>query len=121
MKKEIGIIGIGNVGSMLLHKFIEMNLLEEENICVANRSTEKLESLEKKYPSLKICKSNEELVKRCSKIMICVEPLNLPKVLLEIQPFLSNDTYLMISTSMVAHRDLSKFHKGSITIFMPKF
>lgn len=119
MKKQIGIIGIGNVGSMLLHKFIEMNLLEEENIYVANRSTEKLESLEKKYPSLKICKSNEELVKKCREIMICVEPLNLPKVLLEIQPFLSDDTYLMISTSMVAHKDLSKFHKGSITIFMP--
>lgn len=119
MKKEIGIIGIGNMGSMLLNKFIEMNLLEEENIYVANRSTEKLESLEKKYPSLKICKSNEELVKQCKKIMICVEPLNLPKVLLEVQPFLSDDTYLMISTSMVAHKDLSKFHKGSITIFMP--
>lgn len=119
MKKEIGIIGIGNVGSMLLHKFIELNLFEEENIYVANRSTEKLESLGKKYPSLKICESNEELVKQCKKIMICVEPLNLPKVLLEIQPFLSNDTYLMISTSMVAHKDLGKFHKGSITIFMP--
>ena len=119
MKKEIGIIGIGNMGSMLFNKFIEMNLFEEENIYVANRSTEKLESLEKKYPSLKICKSNEELVKQCKKIIICVEPLNLPKVLLEIQPFLSDDTYLMISTSMVAHKDLSKFHKGSITIFMP--
>ncbi|MGB4439395.1 MAG: NAD(P)-binding domain-containing protein [Sedimentibacter sp.] len=47
MKKEIGIIGIGNVGSMLLHKFIELDLLEEKNIYVANRSKEKLESLEK--------------------------------------------------------------------------
>ncbi|MFA9424006.1 MAG: pyrroline-5-carboxylate reductase dimerization domain-containing protein, partial [Sedimentibacter sp.] len=75
--------------------------------------------LKEKYPSINICESNIELATKCKKIMICVEPLNLPKVLLEIQPFLKDDTYLMISTSMVAHKDLCKFHKGSITIFMP--
>jgi len=119
MKKEIGIIGIGNVGSMLLHKFIELNSSEVENIYVANRSKEKLESLKIKYPSINICESNEELAKRCEKIMICVEPLNLPRVLNEIKPYLKDETYLMISTSMVAQKDLCKFHSGSITIFMP--
>ena len=119
MKNELGIIGIGNVGSMLLHKFMELDLLKEENIYVANRSTEKLDSLEKKYTSLNICKSNEELVKKCDQILICVEPLNLPKVLKEINPYLNDKKYLMISTSMVAHKDLIKFHDGSITMFMP--
>ncbi len=119
MNKEIGIIGIGNMGSMLLNKFIEMNLLEEENIYLANRSMEKLENFKKIYPLINVCENNVELAKRCKKIMICVEPLNLPKVLLEIQPFISDDTYLMISTTMVAHKDLCKFHKGGITIFMP--
>lgn len=119
MKKELGIIGIGNVGSMLLHKLIEMNLMEEKNIYVANRSKEKLESLEKKYPHLKICDSNVELVKSCNNILLCVEPLNLPNVLHEIQPYLNEEKYLMISTSMVAHKDIYKFHEGSITIFMP--
>lgn len=119
MKKEIGIIGIGNVGSMLLHKFTELNLFEEKNIYVANRSTEKLESLKKKYPTINICNNNIELAKKCNNILLCVEPLNLPSVLLEIMPIINEETYLMVSTSMVAHDDISKFHKGSITIFMP--
>lgn len=119
MKKEIGIIGIGNVGSMMLHKIIELNLFEEKNIYVANRSKEKLDSLEKKYTSLNICNSNIELAQRCKKILLCVEPLNLPNILMEIQPYINEETYLMISTSMVAHKDIYKFHKGSITIFMP--
>ncbi|WMJ75720.1 MULTISPECIES: pyrroline-5-carboxylate reductase dimerization domain-containing protein [unclassified Sedimentibacter] len=119
MKKNIGIIGIGNVGSMMLRKFIELNLFKEENIYAANRSEEKLESLRKKYPSLNICKSNIELAQNCSNILLCVEPLNLPKVLLEIQPYLNKETYLMVSTSMVAHKDIYNFHKGGITIFMP--
>ncbi len=119
MKKNIGIIGIGNVGSMMLRKFIELNLFNEENIYIANRSEEKLESLREKYPSINICKSNMELAQSCSNILLCVEPLNLPKVLLEIQPYLKKETYLMVSTSMVAHKNICNFHKGGITIFMP--
>ena len=119
MEKKLGIIGIGNVGSMLLHKFIEMDVFKEENIYVANRSKEKLESLEKKYPLLNICSSNAEIAKQCNNIILCVEPLNLPNVLLEIQQYLSVEKYLMISTSMVAHKDIYQFHEGSITIFMP--
>lgn len=119
MKKEIGIIGMGNVGSMMLHKFTELNLFKEENIYVSNRSKEKLKNLEKEYTSLNICESNAELAQRCGNILLCVEPLNLPVVLSEIRPFFKNETYLMISTSMVAHEDIYKFHEGSITIFMP--
>jgi pyrroline-5-carboxylate reductase len=119
MGKKLGIIGIGNVGSMLLHKFIEMDLFKEENIYVANRSKEKLESLKEKYPSLNICSSNADIAKQCNNIMLCVEPLNLPNVLLEIQQYLNEEKYLMISTSMVAHKDIYQFHEGSITIFMP--
>ncbi len=119
MKKEIGIIGIGNVGSMLLRKFTELNIFSEENICVSNRSEEKLESLSKKYPAITICKSNIELAQKCKNILLCVEPLNLPHVLMEIQPYTDSDTYIMVSTSMVAEEDIRKFHSGGITIFMP--
>lgn len=119
MKRELGIIGIGNVGSMLLHKFTELDLIKEEDITVANRSPEKLDSLEKKYPALNVFRNNEELAKKCDNIMICVEPLNLPKVLKEIQPHLNENKHLMISTSMVAMKDIERFHSGSVTIFMP--
>ncbi len=119
MKKEIGIIGIGNVGSMMLRKFTELKLFDEKNIYVANRSEEKLESILKKYPDINICKSNIELVRQCKNILLCVEPLNLPNVLIEIQPFIDSETYLMVSTTMVAEKDIRKFHDGGITIFMP--
>lgn len=119
MEKKIGIIGIGNVGSMLLNKFIEHKLLQEENIYITNRSKEILKSIKEKYPSINICENNIDIAKNCNNILLCVEPLNLPNVLSEIKAFLNEDTYLMVSTSMVASEDIYKFHKGSITIFMP--
>ena len=119
MERKIGIIGIGNVGSMFIQKFTEENLFTEENIYAANRSVEKLHGLKEKYPSINICSSITELAKKCSNILLCVKPLDLPYVLLEIQPYINEKTYLMVSTSMIKHEDIRKFHKGSITIFMP--
>lgn len=119
MEREIGIIGIGHVGSMLVQKFTEFNLFAEENIYASNRTVEKLQSLKEKYPSINICTSVGELAKKCSNIILCVKPLDLPYVLLEIQPYIDEKTYLMVSTSMIKHEDIRKFHTGSITIFMP--
>lgn len=119
MERKIGIIGIGNVGSMFIQKFTEFNLFAEENIYAANRTVEKLHSLKEKYPLINICSSITDLAKKCSNILLCVKPLDLPYVLLEIQPYINDKTYLMVSTSMIKHEDIRKFHKGSITIFMP--
>ena len=119
MKKNIGFIGIGNVGSMLLNKFLELNLLEESNVYVTNRSKEKLNNTLKSYPNLNVCDTNIQVAEKCKDIFLCVEPLNLPNVLVEIKPYLSYDSYLMVSTTMVANEDLCKIHNGKITIFMP--
>lgn len=119
MDKKIGIIGIGNVGSMILSKIIEHSIYKEENIFVANRSAEKLDSIKLKYPKINTVQSNTELAGLCNNIIISVEPLNLPGVFHEISSSLDDDAYLMISTSMVGIKDIHKFYKGSVTIFMP--
>lgn len=119
MERKIGIIGIGNVGSMFIQKFTEENLFTEENIYAANRSVEKLHGLKEKYPLINTCSNIGDLAKKCSNILLCVKPLDLPYVLLEMQPYINEKTYLMVSTSMIKHEDIRKFHKGSITIFMP--
>ena len=119
MNKNIGFIGIGNVGSMLLNKFLELNLLEEKNVYVTNRSKEKLNNILKSYPKLNVCDTNIQVAEKCKNVFLCVEPLNLPNVLVEIEPYLSDDSYIMVSTTMVANEDLCKIHNGKITIFMP--
>lgn len=119
MERKIGIIGIGHVGSMFIEKFTEKGLFTEENIYAANRTVEKLQGLKEKYPSINICSSIIELANKCSNILLCVKPLDLPSVLSEIQPYINDKTYLMVSTSMIKHDDIRKFHTGSITIFMP--
>lgn len=119
MNNNIGIIGLGNVGSMLLNQFLKLNLLKEDDVYIANRSREKLDNFVKKYPSLNICESNAEVAKKCNKIFVCAEPVNIPAILLDMKPFLNEESYILVSTSMISHNDLNKMHNGKITIFMP--
>lgn len=119
MEKKVGIIGLGSMGSMLLNKIVETNGVDENNIFVSNRSVEKLDKIKTKFPKINVCNNNIDLAKAVDKILVCVEPLNLPNVIHEISSFLTNDSYLMISTTMIAQKDLERLFNGGITIFMP--
>lgn len=119
MDNKLGIIGIGNIGSMLLNKFLETEIIKEENIYISNRSEDNLNKFSEKYPKLNICKSNIELASICKNIIICAEPLNVPNIMIEIKKEFSEKTHIMVSTTLVLTKDLEKIHKGKITVFMP--
>jgi len=119
MKKKLGLIGLGNMGSMILDQLLKLNILNESDLYISNRSIEKIENFKKSYNSINICNSNLDVAKNCSNIMICVEPTNVPAVLLEIKPYLNKDSYLMISTATVSYEDLYKIYIGKTTKFMP--
>lgn len=119
MNRNIGLIGLGNMGHMILDQLLSLNLLKENEVYVSNRGREKLEAFKDSYKSVNLCESNIEVAKNCGRIMLCVEPLNVPAVLLEIKPYLNEESYLMISTSTVEYEDLYKIYKGKITKFMP--
>lgn len=119
MDKKLGIIGLGNMGSMILEQLLNLNIIKENEAYISNRSRKKLENLKEKYNSVNICENNAEVAEKCRDIMICVEPTNVPSVLLEIKPYLNDESYLMISTATVAYDDIYKIYRGKITKFMP--
>jgi pyrroline-5-carboxylate reductase len=118
MNKNFGLIGLGNMGAMILDQLLKLNLLNEKDVYAANRSKEKLDNFQKQYNSINLC-NNIEVAKNCRNIMLCVEPSNVPNVLLDIVPYLNENSYLMISTATIAYNDLYKIYKGKITKFMP--
>lgn len=119
MDKKLGIIGLGNMGSMILEQLLNLNIIKENEVYISNRSRKKLENFKEKYNSVNICENNAEVAEKCRDIMICVEPTNVPSVLLEIKPYLNDESYLMISTATVAYDDIYKIYRGKITKFMP--
>ena len=50
---KMGVIGYGNMGSMIVNNILKLNLLlDDEELIVSNRHLNKFESLIEEYPSL---------------------------------------------------------------------
>ena len=73
---KIGVIGYGNMGSMIVNNILKLNLLlDDEELIVSNRHLNKFESLIEEYPeeNLNITSDNKEVATQCEKILISVE------------------------------------------------
>ena len=115
MKKKIGVIGYGSMGSMLLNGFINSKITKE--LFVSNRSKEKILFLENE--GVIICSSNSELADNCDIIFLCVKPLEIKDVLLEIKSKLNDTKHIICIAGSLKVINLEKIISCKITRIMP--
>ncbi|GHU22772.1 pyrroline-5-carboxylate reductase 3 [Spirochaetia bacterium] len=108
MVKNIGIIGYGSMGKMLLDKFIESKTIQESNIFISNRTFEKIINLNKTYSKLNICKNNIDVVKNAKILFICVKPLEIKNVLTEIVEYLGSNVHIISLNGSVLFNQIEK-------------
>jgi pyrroline-5-carboxylate reductase len=95
MEYNIGIIGYGSMGKMILSKFAQSKIIDESNLFIANRTFEKIMDLNKIYPKINICKDNIELAKNVDILFICVKTLEIKIVLTEIINDVKNNCHII--------------------------
>lgn len=71
---KVGIVGTGNMGSILVEAFIESKAVREEGIYIFNRTLSKAANLQEKFPQIHVCTCIEDIVKSCELLFVCVKP-----------------------------------------------
>jgi pyrroline-5-carboxylate reductase len=84
MEHNIGIIGYGSMGKMMVSNLVESKLIKESDLFIANRTYEKMHDIPKRYPAINICKNNGAVAKNAAMLFLCVKPLEIKTVLTEI-------------------------------------
>lgn len=101
---NIGIIGYGSMGKMLLEK-----LIEAKNICdelyISNRNIDKINNLNK---IVNVCKENSELAKKTDVIIICVRPMDIKSVLEDIKKTVRDETIIISLNGSVSFETINK-------------
>ncbi len=115
----IGIIGYGNMGSMLVNTFISEKIFKEEEIIVSTRTKEKLKLLKEKYSNINIAEDNKEVVKKAKYIFICVKQIEVRGVLEEIRDFLNERSHIISLAGAVSLENIEKIFDGKITKITP--
>ena len=119
---KIGVIGYGNMGSMIVNNILKLNLLlDDEELIVSNRHLNKFESLIEEYPeeNLNITSDNKEVATQCDKILISVETPQFKEIIQEIKPFITEKTHIIYTCAGLNFNHIKPLFDGKLSLVIP--
>lgn len=103
---NLGFIGTGSMGTILIEAFIQSGAVRAEHITASNRTKSKSEHLADKYPGLQTMSTNAETTRNCDIIFICVKPAEYVRVFQDIQDVVTPQQIVVSITSPVLIKHL---------------
>ena len=116
---NVGFIGIGSIGSLLIDAFIGSGALQAPQITASNRTTAKAEKIAARYPGLRAVPSNREAAIGMDIVFLCVKPLEYKQVIDELRGALAPDQILVSVTSPVMLEQLEDWLPCKIAKVIP--
>ena len=106
-KKELGIIGVGKIGSALLKRIISTNTIDRNKIIIFDVDNEKLHNLSKDL-DVECANSNTDLVNSSKHVLIAVIPQVMDIVLREIETAISMQHVIISIAAGVSFTHITK-------------
>ncbi|WP_141604244.1 late competence protein ComER [Terrilactibacillus laevilacticus] len=97
----IGVIGTGNMGTLLIESFIRSKAIQPSEFVITNRTLSKAESLSKKYEGIQVVPSAKSVFKEAKTIFICVKPLSIYPLLKEANDVIEHNHLVISITSPI--------------------
>lgn len=113
---NIGIIGYGSLGQMILEKFAKSGIVKHKELFISNRHIEKINHLTTLY---NVCISNGELAMKTDIIFICVRPSDIKPVLEEIKPNMKDNVLIVSLNGSIAFEHIEKIVDCKIAKAIP--
>ena len=114
-EKELGIIGVGKIGSALLKRIISTNTIERNKIIIFDVDNEKLDSLSKDL-DVDYANSNIDLVNLSKHVLIAVIPQEMDSVLREIEPAISEQHVIISIAAGVSFTHITKIITNPVSL-----
>ncbi len=118
--ENIGFIGFGSIGSMLVTSFIKKKIFNPNHVYISEPGKEKTSWIKAKFPGVHLVE-NIELAQKCDCIFICVKPADTKDVFLEIVNDLNNEVHLISIAAGVTISSMEKIFRGKITRAIPSY
>lgn len=116
---NIGFIGYGSMGSMLIKGFIKSGVIAPEEIVVSTRTKSKLDDIRRYWPEIIIAESNTAAAAAAKYIFVCVKPMEIKGVLEEIKEVLKADSVVISIAASVSVKNINDLTGGKVTVVIP--
>ncbi|SDW89761.1 late competence protein ComER [Paenibacillus sp. CF384] len=105
---NVGFIGIGSMGSLLIDTFIGSGALKPSQITASNRTLAKAICLADRHPGLQAVPSNRDAVIDQDLIFLCIKPMEFKKVIDQIRDVILPQQIVISITSPVMIEQLEE-------------
>ncbi len=116
---ELGVIGYGSMGSMLLNGFLKAGVLSEDQVIVSTRTRSKLNDVKNRLPGITIADNNVAAAQQSKVVLLAVKPRDVKPVLDEILGSLRKDAHLVFISAGVTINDVERVFSGKISKVIP--
>ena len=116
MKKNITIIGGGNLGASIAEGLIQSAFVQANQITITKRNVQTIQHLAQK--GVHITSNNVDAVKTADYIILAVKPFQLKDIVTEIKPVLNANQHTIISVATgVWLKDLEEMLDSGFALF----
>ncbi|WP_085523303.1 late competence protein ComER [Tuberibacillus sp. Marseille-P3662] len=98
---KIGIIGTGNMGTVLTQAIVDGLAVPPSHVIVTNRTLSKAYQLQEEYPNIQVAHTAEDVAKSTDITFICIKPLDIHPLLIKIRDSLDSQQTLVSITSPI--------------------
>lgn len=116
---KIGIIGTGNMGSVLIQAMIDSQSVKSHDLIITNRTLEKANRLKEQYPDIHIVNDPVDVSKMCKFIFICVKPFQIYPLLQQLNDTLDEHKVIISITSPISTEELESATKSQVARIIP--
>ncbi|RPF55567.1 late competence protein ComER [Aquisalibacillus elongatus] len=114
-----GIIGTGNMGTVLLHALTSSGAVSEKNVYLYNRTFMKAYKLKDHYPDVHVLQMRDSIVDECDIIFLCAKPKQIVSIAHEIKDQVSPNQIIISITSSVSVELLDEILPCSVVRMIP--
>ncbi|WP_077618875.1 late competence protein ComER [Bacillus sinesaloumensis] len=116
---NIGFIGTGNMGKILIESFVESLAVPPSKITITNRTIEKAIAIKNSLPDITVAATNEDVVKGSDLIFICVKPLEIHPLLHQLSSALTSNKCIVSITSPISVEQLEAIVSCQVARIIP--
>ncbi|MCJ7841811.1 late competence protein ComER [Lederbergia sp. NSJ-179] len=116
---KVGIIGIGNMGTILSEALLAGKAISPSDLSIINRTKAKAEKFKDRYQGVTIASDYEELVQTSNLIFLCMKPKDFYTFLNQNSSFFRKDQCLVSITSPIQTSWLEKMVPSSCVRLIP--
>lgn len=116
---QLGFIGYGSMGSMLVRSFLNSGLISQEDMIVTRRDIIRLSEIKKEWPLIHTALDAKEVARNAKRIFLCVKPLDMKELLLQMKEVVLPNQHIILITGAVSMSDLEGIIECKYSKIMP--